>query len=105
MSIVPSPQSTFVDATDPSGSDAEIERVTDWPELGAPVNDVKVTIGGRSVMVIWEDVSPVKPALSVTVRVTVYTPDVPNVWLVVEPTLDDPSPNVHDQETIEPSES
>ena len=46
---VPSPQSTLVDMTEPSGSVEVMETVTNCPELGVVVEGTKLTVGGLSV--------------------------------------------------------
>ena len=47
-SMVPSPQSTFIDVTVPSGSEADIVRVTFWPVLRAVDDGLKLGLGTLS---------------------------------------------------------
>ena len=47
-SMVPSPQSTFIAVTVPSGSEAEIVRVTFWPVLSAVEDGLKFVLGTLS---------------------------------------------------------
>ena len=67
-----SPQSTNVLLIDPSGSETFIDSVMVWPVFAVDGEGVKLTTGGLSVIVTSEEVDPVTPPLSVTVRVTVY---------------------------------
>ena len=66
-----SPQSTLVLPIVPSRSEADIESVMLWPVLAVVGEGVKLTTGGLSVIMTWEEVDPVTPPLSVTVSVTV----------------------------------
>ena len=70
LSTVPSPQTTFRLLTVPSGSEAEMVRVIEEPVETVVDDSVKLTTGGRSVIVLVEVVLAVSVALSVTVRVT-----------------------------------
>lgn len=76
LSTVPSPQSTLMAVTGPSGSDAVIESVTLWPEVGFVGEALKLTTGGRLDIVTCDVVVEVDPLLSVTVSVTVKVPAV-----------------------------
>jgi hypothetical protein len=66
-----SPQSTLVLLIVPSGSKADTESVMLCPVLAIVGDGVKLTTGGLSVIMTWEEVDPVTPPLSVTVSVTV----------------------------------
>ena len=75
VSTVPSPQDTFRLVTVPSESNAVIARIIFWPVRTLVELSVKLTAGGLSVIVfVAEDVA-VLPLLSVTVRITLYVPD------------------------------
>ena len=50
-SMVPSPQSTFIAVTVPSGSVAEIVRVTFWPVMRAVEDGLKLGAGILSLIV------------------------------------------------------
>ncbi len=71
LSIVPSPQDTFRVLTVPSGSLAEMVRVIKEPVGTVVADSVKLTTGGRSVIVLTVTVlSEVRPALSVAFTYT-----------------------------------
>ena len=56
VSMVPSPQSTFSAVTVPSGSVAEIVRVTFWPVLSAVEDGLKLGAGILSLIVTCDEV-------------------------------------------------
>ncbi len=68
---VPSPQSTRVALTVPSGSALVIDKVTVCPVLAEVSDGVGLTVGGRSVTVTVEEVEVLEPLLSVAVIVIV----------------------------------
>ncbi len=54
--MFPSPQSTFIAVIVPSGSVAEIVRVTFWPVMSAVEDGLKLGLGILSLIVTWEEV-------------------------------------------------
>ena len=76
VSIVPSPQSTFIETTVPSGSVAEIVRVTFWFVLTDVEDGLKVGIGTLSLIVTCDEVEVIDPLLSVAVIMIVNILDV-----------------------------
>ncbi len=70
--VVPSPQSTLIEVTVPSGSDAEKVAVIRVPVVAVVgVTEVTLTTGGLSVIVTEPVAEPVEPLLSVADTVTV----------------------------------
>ncbi len=74
--MVPSPQSTFIAVTVPSGSDAEIVRVTFWPVLRTVEEGLKLGLGTLSLIVTGEEVEVDDALLSVPVMMIVKILDV-----------------------------
>jgi len=71
VSIVPSPQSTFVVAIVPSGSEDVIVSVTVWP-VDAVLDEAWIdATGGLSDTLIWLEYEPTEPLLSVALTVIV----------------------------------
>jgi hypothetical protein len=76
VSMVPSPQSTLNETTVPSGSVAEIVRVTFWLVVSEVDDGLKLGTGILSLIVTCEDVEVYDALLSVAVTIIVNICDV-----------------------------
>jgi len=102
---VPSPQFHEYDDIVPSGSDDAAALTATLRYVTVAVNDATGGCGGLTVVTVLV-VVPVKPLLSVTVRVIVFDPAVVYTCVAVTPvSAAVPSPQFHEYDDIVPSGS
>jgi hypothetical protein len=102
---VPSPQFHEYDDIVPSGSDDAAAFTETVRCVTVAVNEATGGCGGLTVVTV-RDVVPVKPLLSVTVKVIVLDPAVAYVCVAVTPVpAGVPSPQFHEYDAIVPSGS